>query len=172
MNHPIRYALCMSVIALPAMAADLTVTMHKTTQDGTGDAVGTITISNSNAGATFKLGLHGLPPGPHGFHVHENGNCGPTLLNGVRIPAGAAGGHLDPDHAGKHEGPTGEGHLGDLPVLDVATNGTATQTLTVARIKDIDMLKGRAVMIHSGGDNYSDAPSPLGGGRIACGVVE
>jgi superoxide dismutase, Cu-Zn family len=29
-------------------------------------------------------------------------------------------------------------------------------------------------MIHSGGDNYSDAPAPLGGGgaRIACGVIK
>ena len=29
-------------------------------------------------------------------------------------------------------------------------------------------------MIHMGGDNYKDAPSPLGGGggRLACGVVE
>jgi hypothetical protein len=29
-------------------------------------------------------------------------------------------------------------------------------------------------MIHAGGDTYSDAPEPLGGGgpRIACGVVK
>jgi Cu-Zn family superoxide dismutase len=175
MKHPIRYALCMTVIALPAMAADLTVTMHKATQDGTGEAVGTIAIASSDGGAAFTLSLHGLPPGSHGFHVHENGNCGPTLLNGVRIPAGAAGGHLDPDHAGKHAGPAGDGgHLGDLPVLDVADDGTATQTLSAPHIKDIETLKGRAVIIHSGGDNYSDSPSPLGGGgsRIACGVVE
>jgi superoxide dismutase, Cu-Zn family len=28
-------------------------------------------------------------------------------------------------------------------------------------------------MIHAGGDNYADAPKPLGGGgaRVACGVV-
>jgi Cu-Zn family superoxide dismutase len=36
-----------------------------------------------------------------------------------------------------------------------------------------DDLKGRAIVIHSGGDNYSDTPRPLGGGgaRVACGVV-
>jgi Cu-Zn family superoxide dismutase len=39
--------------------------------------------------------------------------------------------------------------------------------LTVADVK------GRSIMIHGGGDNYSDQPAPLGGGgaRIACGVV-
>ncbi len=178
MRHRMKGPLCAVMLAIgltsPSLAAELTVTMHKATQDGTGETVGTIAITDSNAGATFKLALHGLPPGPHGFHVHENNNCGPTLLNGVRIPAGAAGGHLDPAHAGKHEGPMGEGHLGDLPVLDVDANGIATQSLTAPRIKDVETLKGHALMIHIGGDNYQDTPSPLGGGggRFACGVIE
>ena len=32
---------------------------------------------------------------------------------------------------------------------------------------------GRSIMIHEGGDSYSDKPAPLGGGgaRIACGVI-
>ena len=178
MKHRTGYTLCLSMmataIALPAMAANLTVIMHKVTQDGTGEAIGTITIASSAAGATLKLDLHGLPAGPHGFHVHENASCGPTMMNGVRIPGGAAGSHLDPDHTDKHEGPAGEGHLGDLPVLDVASNNTATQTLTAPRIKDIDVLKGHALIIHTGGDNYSDSPamSGGGGGRLACGVIE
>jgi superoxide dismutase, Cu-Zn family len=35
-------------------------------------------------------------------------------------------------------------------------------------------VKGHSIMIHVGGDNYSDQPAPLGGGgaRFACGVVE
>jgi Cu-Zn family superoxide dismutase len=95
------------------------------------------------------------------------------LLNGVRIPAGAAGGHFDPDNTGKHLGPMGEGHLGDLPVLEVANDGTASQTLTAPRIKDVAMLQGRSLMIHTGGDNYSDEPAPLGGGgsRLVCGII-
>ena len=34
-------------------------------------------------------------------------------------------------------------------------------------------LPGRALVIHAGGDNYSDYPEPAGGGgeRIACGVI-
>jgi Cu-Zn family superoxide dismutase len=178
MKHPTGTTLCLamiaSLIALPGLAADLTVTMHKATQEGTSDVLGTVTITASDTGAAFKLNLHGLPPGSHGFHVHENANCSPTLLNGVRIPAGAAGDHYDPENTGKHQGPMGEGHLGDLPVLVVEANGTATQTLTAPRIKDIDKLKGHALIIHINGDNYSDSPAILGGGggRFACGLVE
>ena len=40
------------------------------------------------------------------------------------------------------------------------------------RLKTTD-LAGRAIIIHAGGDNYSDNPKKLGGGgaRVACGVV-
>jgi Cu/Zn superoxide dismutase len=40
--------------------------------------------------------------------------------------------------------------------------------LTVADVK------GRSIVIHAGGDNYSDQPAPLGGGgaRIARGVAK
>lgn len=178
MPRPISRSLCWATLAIacaaPALAADLTVKMQRASPEGTGAALGTITVGESDAGATFKLALHDLPPGPHGFHVHENATCGPTLLNGAHVPAGAAGGHFDPDHAGKHEGPAGEGHLGDLPLLEAQADGAAAQTLTAPRIKDTAILKGRTLMIHAGGDNYKDAPSPLGGGggRFACGIVE
>ena len=34
--------------------------------------------------------------------------------------------------------------------------------------------QGHSLMIHAGGDNYADAPKPLGGGgeRIVCGVAK
>ena len=178
MQHPIGYALLLTTMAaltaLPAVAADRTATILRTTPEGTAETLGTVTIAGSPAGATLKLALHGLPPGPHGFHVHDNGACGPTLTNGTRVPAGAAGGHLDPDHTGKHEGPAGAGHRGDLPVLEVQADGTADQTLTAPRLKDVDALKGHALIIHAAGDNYADAPAPLGGGggRFACGVIQ
>ena len=178
MKHPIGTALgltlMLTVIALPARAADITVTMKKATQDGTGDPLGTVTISSSEVGATFELDLHGLPPGTHGFHVHENDNCGPTLLGGVRIPAGAAGDHFDPANTGKHAGPLGDGHLADLPVIEVGAGGTAKQVLTAPRIRDIEVLKKHALIIQIGGDNYSDSPARDGGGggRFACGVIE
>lgn len=84
----------------------------------------------------------------------------------------AAGGHYDPQSTGAHHGPKGEGHKGDLPALTVSATGSANQKLIAPRLSVAD-LQGRSIMIHEGGDNYSDKPKPLGGGggRVACGVV-
>jgi superoxide dismutase, Cu-Zn family len=157
-----------------AAAAELRAEMRQATPSGPGEVIGTVTISDGASGAMLKTALKGLPPGPHGFHIHQNGSCEPTSANGEPVPAGGAGGHFDPTHAGKHEGPEGAGHLGDLPLLQVMQDGTANQTLTAPHIKDVAALRGKTVMIHAGGDNYSDQPAPLGGGgaRIACGILE
>jgi superoxide dismutase, Cu-Zn family len=85
----------------------------------------------------------------------------------------AAGGHYDPQHTGKHEGPYHSGHQGDLPELVVSSNGKATRAVFAHRLT-VNDIRGRSIMIHTGGDNYSDHPAPLGGGgaRIACGVIK
>jgi len=160
--------------ATPGLAQSLTAPMTLATPMGAGDSVGSITMTEGSVGAVFHLDLHGLPPGPHGFHVHANPSCAPGEKDGKPVPAGGAGGHLDPDKSGMHMGPMGMGHLGDLPFITVAADGTAKADLTAPRIKSLDDLKGHALMIHAGGDNYADQPAPLGGGgaRLACGVIE
>jgi len=157
-----------------AGAAELRAEMRQATPTGPGEVLGTVNVADSPAGAAVKTALKGLPPGPHGFHVHETGSCAPTTANNQPVPAGGAGGHFDPQRTGKHEGPDGAGHLGDLPVLQVAADGSAAANLTAPHIKDVAVLRGKAVVIHAGGDNYSDQPAPLGGGgaRIACGILE
>ena len=79
----------------------------------------------------------------------------------------------DPANTGKHLGPHGEGHKGDLPALTVDASGKSTKRVVTPHLKLTDA-KGRSIMIHAGGDNYSDQPAPLGGGgaRIACGIVK
>lgn len=158
----------------PAFAEALQAPMALTTPSGPGQSIGKITITESRHGAKLRLDLHGLPPGDHGFHVHANPDCSPNEKDGKTVPAGAAGGHLDPDKTGMHMGPAGMGHLGDLPRLTVASDGTAKGVLLAPRIKRLDALRGHALMIHAGGDNYADQPAPLGGGgaRLACGVIE
>ncbi|HEX6443198.1 MAG TPA: superoxide dismutase [Cu-Zn] SodC [Stellaceae bacterium] len=165
---------CVLVAAGTALAAELRAEIKQATATGVGDSLGTVTISDGAGGAAIKTALKGLPPGAHGFHIHQNGSCQPTTANGQPVPAGGAGGHYDPQSTGKHEGPEGNGHLGDLPVLQVGQDGNANQNLTAPHIKDVSALKGKTVMIHAGGDNYSDQPQPLGGGgaRIACGILE
>lgn len=165
-------AVLMCLIFTAAHAGDLTVPMTKVDDQGIGEAIGEITLVQTAKGVEFKPDLRGLPPGEHGFHVHEKPNCRPGEKDG-KVAAGlAAGGHFDPAKTGKHLGPEGKGHLGDLPKLVVGDDGRATQAVVAPRLKLKDVAN-RALMIHAGGDNFSDQPQSLGGGgaRIACGVI-
>ena len=154
-------------------AEDLVVTVNLVNDQGVGKSIGIVTISEGPKGLVFTPKLTDLTPGIHGFHVHQNPDCAAGIKDGKLVPALAAGGHYDPTGTGKHEGPEGQSHLGDLPALTVGADGKALTAVTARRLKMSDV-KGRSIMIHAGGDNYSDQPVPLGGGgaRIACGVIK
>ncbi|MFO1322372.1 MAG: superoxide dismutase [Cu-Zn] SodC [Burkholderiales bacterium] len=158
--------------ALPALAERVTVTINAVDAHGVGGPIGTLVAEDSRRGVVFTPDLAGLQPGIHGFHVHTNPSCAPKKQDGKTIPALSAGGHYDPSQSGRHEGPWGDGHLGDLPALFVTADGRATHPVLAPRLRVSD-LAGRSVMLHAGGDNHADHPEKLGGGgaRIACGVV-
>src|ERR671927_230565 len=119
-------------------ATELQATVRKVSENGTGAEIGTVTVTEGSGGAVFATDLHDLPPGEHGFHVHEKGGCGPGPGPDGKVAAAmAAGGHLDPEGTKKHLGPEGHGHLGDLPVLKVSADGTAKEELTAPHIKDL-----------------------------------
>jgi len=127
--------------------------------------IGYIQARDTPLGLLLVPHLSHVPQGFHGFHVHVNPSCADHGL--------AAGGHLDPQHTNKHLGPYDNGHLGDLPVLyanrqDKILGPVIAPRLTLAKIRH------HSLMIHAGGDNYSDQPVKLGGGgaRYACGVVK
>ena len=152
--------------------SDLTVTMHKIDAKGIGAEIGTIMLTDTDSGLRIEAALGGLPPGDHGFHLHEKGSCDPGEKDGKPAAGIAAGGHFDPGTTGKHMGPEGNGHRGDLPALHVDDSGNATGILFAPHLRLADV-RGKSFMIHAGGDNYADQPQPLGGGgaRIACGTV-
>jgi Cu-Zn family superoxide dismutase len=139
---------------------------------GVGKPAGTVTIKQTADGLELDTNLKGLAPGEHGFHLHENGSCAPADKEGKPTAGQAAGGHFDPDATKAHKGPGGGGHKGDLPKLEIDAKGESKAKLKVAGLK-LDDVKGKSIMIHEGGDNYADAPKPLGGGgtRVACGVI-
>lgn len=175
-NKIAERALLATLLTMPlfALAADeLSVTVHAISPQGIGEVIGTVHFANTEHGLAITPQLSSLSAGAHGFHIHEKPQCGTAEKDGKPVAGLAAGGHYDPHGSSKHEGPEGHGHHGDLPALLVAEDGTAHQPMVAPRLTLQD-IKGHALMIHEGGDNYSDNPKPLGGGgaRIACGIIE
>ena len=134
-------------------------------------AVGQVVAVTTPYGVAFYPNLKDLAPGMHGFHIHQNPDCGATDA-GLAMKAG---GHWDPEKKGQHSFPwSDDGHKGDLPSLYVAHDGTASAPVLAPKIKSVKELIGHSVMVHVGSDNYHDSPAKLGGGgaRLACGVIK
>lgn len=145
-----------------AQAANISATVYST--DSKPTELGRVVFTETAYGILITPSLKGLQSGLHGFHLHQHPDCGDA--------GNHAGSHYDPANTNSHQGPYGNGHLGDLPVLYVSPEGVAEIPVLAPRLK-IDQLANLTVMIHANGDNYSDNP-PLGGGgaRIACGVIK
>jgi len=161
-------------LSLPLQAESLNIEINQVSASGIGDSLGQVRVERTAYGLVFTPGLKGLEPGLHGFHIHTNPSCEPAEKEGKASAAEAAGGHWDPDNAGRHGFPWEDNaHRGDLPALHVASDGSASQPVLAPRLKTLDEIRGRAIMLHAGGDNHADHPLPLGGGgaRIACGVI-
>lgn len=139
------------VVATGAQAASEKVEMNLVTSQGVGQSIGSVTITETDKGLEFSPDLKALPPGEHGFHIHAKGSCQPATKDGKASAAESAGGHLDPQNTGKHEGPEGAGHLGDLPALVVNNDGKATDAVITPRLKSLDEIKDKALMVHVGG---------------------
>jgi Cu-Zn family superoxide dismutase len=155
--------LILSVFGLVFAATSHSATISTSVYAVNGDSLGKVVFEDSKYGLMIKPQLSKLPVGQHGFHLHQHADCGNGGMN--------AGEHFDPASTNSHKGPYAEGHLGDLPVLSVNDKGEATTPLLAPRLKTSD-ISGLALMIHAGGDNYSDTPALGGGGaRIGCGKI-
>lgn len=136
-----------------------------------GEKVGTATITEDREGVRISIEASKLPPGQHGIHFHEVGNCSLPDFKA----AGSHYGSADREHGLKNpKGP----HTGDLPNVHVSEDGTLkakiiTKTVTLKKGKN-SLLKpeGTAIVIHQGSDDQKSNPAGQSGGRIVCGVVE
>ena len=131
-------------------------------QEGTGKVV------------SLQLMVTGLKEGRHGVHLHAVGKCTPDFA--------AAGGHFDPGPAGNMDPDANHPfHMGDLPNLEVTSNGRGAMKATTTRVTlsegpvslfDAD---GSAIIIHGNPDELKtgEPKSGVSGGpRVACGVIE
>ena len=141
---------------------------------GRGKEIGQVNFRDVTGGVLVDVELKGVSKGEHGFHIHEFGDCRASFHRGGNvIKAGKAGGHWDFYKTNKHLGPNGGGHIGDLPKLEVVNNGEIIDRFFIENI-NVEMIRGKSIIVHEGGDNYKDEPVLLGGGgnRFACGLIE
>lgn len=151
---------------MAAAGTGMSATAELATADGT--AVGTATATQAAGDIQFRVMGMSMPAGDHGVHVHMVGTCeGPAFES--------AGAHWNPtDVQHGTENPQGP-HKGDLPNLEVASDGTASLTYVVTGamltgeggLLDTD---GAAFVVHQAADDYRTDPSGNSGDRIACGV--
>ncbi|MDD9985149.1 MAG: superoxide dismutase family protein [Spirochaetaceae bacterium] len=138
-----------------------------------GSEIGAASFEQTPTGVLIYVELAGLPPGPHGIHLHAVGSCSPDFT--------AATGHINPDgaaHGLRHpDGPDS----GDLPNLYVGGDGVAVAEFFTTRVSvsgrgrgDVPALldeDGSALIIHEHRDDHLSQPIGGAGGRIACGVI-
>lgn len=140
--------------------------------DTEGRRVGEATFAESDDDPVVVLRLRAwnLPPGVHGFHIHEAGSCETPGFE-------TAGGHFNPfrkQHGLKNpHGP----HAGDLPNLLVPAHGRVNVTIAIRRVtlgqgrNSLLQPQGTSLVIHAGPDDGKTDPHGNSGARIACGVI-
>ena len=173
MSHPLLTLMATLALAAGSAATAADGSAHGDLVGTGGTALGTISLTAAPKGVLLRVTAKGLPPGWHGMHFHEKGDCGDPKFT-------SAGGHV---HAMT---PVVHGLLnpaanddGDLPNIYVGADGTATLELfsdlvslagdgTRPALLDAD---GAALVIHANPDDYTTQPIGGAGGRIACAVI-
>ena len=152
---------CATTTSGPTASATLSPTTGNT-------ANGTVKLAEQADGSVqVTVDLTGVPPGVHGFHIHDKGDCGDN--------GNAAGGHFNP-MATAHGAPTADPHhAGDFGNVTADASGAVhtqftTSSVTVAAGQASAV--GHAVILHANPDDLQTQPTGNAGGRIACGVVQ
>jgi len=133
---------------------------------------GTVSLFAVSGGTRVCAEISGLPPyrpatngedpvGPHGFHIHEFGDC---QVGDPEDPFQAAGGHWNPTNQ-----PHGN-HAGDFPVL-FSNQGYANMCFFTNAFQPEQAID-KAVIIHQNPDDYRTQPAGDAGKRLACGVIQ
>lgn len=131
-----------------------------------GKAGGRVVFEQQQGGVRISGDVHGLTPGLHGFHIHENGVCSEPDFS-------SAGGHFSPGEH-KHGAPDGKDrHVGDLGNLEADEEGNAqySRVDSVLSLDGSHSIIGRAVIVHEKADDLKSQPTGDAGGRVACGII-
>lgn len=152
---------CASMSTGPTASATLSPTSGNT-------AAGTVRLTQLADGSVrVNIDLTGVPPGVHGFHIHDKGDCGDN--------GNAAGGHYNPTST-PHGSPNAAAHhAGDFGNVTSDDNGRVRHEFTTRSITveaGPTTAVGHAIILHANPDDLVTQPTGNAGGRIACGVVQ
>ena len=128
---------------------------------------GMVKFSQQGDSVSITAHIEGAPPGMHGFHIHEIGDCSSDDFK-------SAGGHFNPSDT-VHGGPDNpDRHEGDLGNIEIGEDGSGHLELTSSLItvsEGPNSVVGRGVILHEKADDLVSQPTGAAGSRIACGVV-
>jgi Cu-Zn family superoxide dismutase len=147
---------------VPVPMADI-----KPTQEGS-TISGKAAFIETNEGLKISVFIAGVPPGRHGFHIHEKGDCSDV--------GNAAGGHFNPDsmpHGDLLKDGFQHAHAGDLGNIEIGSDGKGTlkKVIPELTLKEGKYgVAGRALILHEKEDNFGQ-PTGNAGGRIGCGII-
>lgn len=133
--------------------------------------LGTAALVYAERGVLLQVRLEGVPPGGHGMHIHDVGECTPPDFE-------SAGPHFNPT-AVEHGFLDEEGgHLGDLPNVFVGEDGVLNVDVLIWAVdlsptgpNSLIAGDGTALVLHRTIDDYTTDPAGDAGERIACGVI-
>ncbi len=159
----------LAALGMPALAQQASGTAQADFVDRSGTETGRAHLTAGNDGVLFEIEVSGLTPRKWvALHIHETGTC--DHAGGHE----SAGGHFNPD--GKEHGFAAANgpHAGDLPNQYVAEDGVLRAQIysTTVRLDDAERgIRGRALIVHTGSDDYRSDPAGGAGDRLACAVI-
>lgn len=150
---------CASMSKGPSAAATLSPTSGSS-------AHGTVNLTQLSDGSVdVVVNLASVPPGVHGFHIHDKGDCGDN--------GNAAGGHYNPMNVA-HGSPSADPHhAGDWGNVTADGDGNVNTRFNTRSITldGTTTAVGHAIILHANPDDLQTQPTGNAGARIACGVV-
>src|SRR4029450_5733846 len=150
------------VLAAFAHAQDVTRAAANLEPKSGSRVTGTVTFTKMGNEVQVVADIQNLPPGKHGFHIHEKGDCSAP-------DAMSAGAHFNPTHQ-HHDGPTGpERHAGDFGNIEADASGKGhLKWEGKLDLSGPNSIVGKSVVVHEKEDDLKTDPAGNSGARFAC----
>ncbi len=135
---------------------------------GGSNVSGEVLLSERSGGVYVEAVVSNLPPGKHGFHIHEKGSCADS--------GKAAGGHFNPDNVAHgyvpKDGMT-HAHPGDMGNIEANAKGKGILKIFLPGVSLTEgkyLIVGKSMIVHEKEDDFSQ-PVGNAGDRVGCGII-